>query len=310
MIKTLRITGFISLLLSAAFFVFFAVNVARGADAIDSLLKSPTIIEKFKKAGVGKKSSKDKKSPLVKEAEGFARYLNPPAPKAPKRSAKPRKRSTPKPKPKAPSVKFKLIGTSFYASNPSLSLALIDVPGKGLRWVRQSGKVGRMVIEEVKDGAILVNNGSKIVELKAKRSHKKSLLRGKSSNKKDDSGDMLFAMLMADKSEELEEPAPPKKARKPMSDKDMKLFKQLMDMEGDGKGGARDEQSAKVKSLFSEFKADRVSEAEANDLDELGKKLKDSSSALDEARKRKKELSKRARTPRKRRSSTRSNKKR
>ncbi|MBW8001080.1 MAG: hypothetical protein FVQ80_03555 [Planctomycetes bacterium] len=304
MIKTLHIAGIVGLLFSAAFLVFFAVDVALGAEAIDSLLDSPTIIEKFKQTGVGKKSSKDAKSPLVKEAEGFANYLNPPAPKAPKRSTKPRKKGTPKlAKPKAASVKFNLIGTSFYASNPSLSMALIDIPGNGLRWVRQSGKVGRMVIEEVRDGVILVNDGSKTVELKAKRSPKKSLLRGESSGKKDGKSDMLLAMLMAGKSEKSGKSKEPRKA---MSAKDMELFKQLMSMKG---GGDSNEQSAEVGSLFSKLGDDRVSESEANDLDELGKKLKDFGSGVTEASKRKKELSKRARDPRKRRSS-RANRKR
>ncbi len=83
------------------------------------------------------------------------------------------------PRPPSVNAKFDLVATSYYASHPERSIALINQPGKGFSWVRQGGKVGHLIIEEVKDGAVLIRDGSKISELKAKRKPQKSLVRGK-----------------------------------------------------------------------------------------------------------------------------------
>jgi hypothetical protein len=63
------------------------------------------------------------------------------------------------------SAKFKLLGTSFYALHPDLSLALIDEVGKGIRWVRRSGRVGHLVIDQIKDGLVVVKDGSRTFEV-------------------------------------------------------------------------------------------------------------------------------------------------
>ena len=141
-------------------------------------------MEEFKKAGGEKITKTDGQiSPLVKQAKSFALYLDPP-PK-PKAKPKPTKKYKPKtaPKPAGPvSSKFKLIGTSFYESHPELSFALIDEPGKGFRWLRQSGSVGHLVIEEIKDGLIVIRDGKRTYELIAERKPRKSLVRGKEAS--------------------------------------------------------------------------------------------------------------------------------
>ena len=107
-------------------------------------------------------------------------YLNPPpkpepAPSAPVAKSEPR--------PVGPvAAKFKLIGTSRHVLQPELSLALIDEPGKGLYWVRQSSKVGHLIVEQVRDGLVVVRDGQNTFELVAERPEQKSLLKANTSS--------------------------------------------------------------------------------------------------------------------------------
>ena len=182
MIKIFRITSIIVAVLAAVFVVASPVVLGSQNDKdIEEFLKLPGIVEEFKKDGGEKVKRTDGQiSPLVKQAKSFALYLNPqPKPKA---KAKPTKKYKPKttPKPAGPvSTKFKLIGTSFYESRPELSFALIDEPGKGFRWLRQSSSVGHLVIEEIKDGLVVIRDGQRTYDLIAERKPRKSLVKGK-----------------------------------------------------------------------------------------------------------------------------------
>ena len=147
---------------------------------IRELLDSPSVVDKFKKTqGKRTKTSKDKESPLVKEAKSFALYLNPPQ-KVEKRPTKINKKTKSiVKKPTNVSAKFKLVGTSCSVADPSMSLALLDIAGKGLRWIRQGEKVGHLVIEEVKPGGtIVVSDGKNTSEMTVDKPVKMSLLRG------------------------------------------------------------------------------------------------------------------------------------
>ena len=181
MIKTLRITGVIAAILAAVFFVFPAAFGVRSDEDIEEFLNSTGVIEKLKnKAKSGKTRGGSEVSPLVSEAKAFALYLNPPPKEMPKPRMPKKARITTDTRPKAlVSPKFKLVATSVYASRPEMSLALIDEVGKGLHWVRQSGKVGHLVIEQVKDGVVVIQDGNKTRELKAEeRPARISLLQG------------------------------------------------------------------------------------------------------------------------------------
>ena len=176
MIKTLRITTIIMAVLAGGFIVFTAVFGIRSDEETEQFLSSAGVVEKFNKArGDRARASESQTSPLVKQAELFALYLNPP-PK-PKRAAVSHT-PTIAPRPKGPvSAKFGLKGTCVYASHPELSVALIDEPGKGLRWVRQSATLGHLVIEQIKDGVVVVRDGERTFELVAARPAKRSLIR-------------------------------------------------------------------------------------------------------------------------------------
>jgi len=180
MIKTLRITSVVAVVLAVVFFVFPAVFGFRSDKEVEEFLNLPGAIEKFKEARGGKTRSESQISPLVKQAEAFALYLSPPKPK--RTIAPPRPTTSRIPSPPAPvSAKFRLIGTSYYASHPEMSLALIDEPGKGFHWVKQGSEVGHLVIEQIKDGVLVVQDGQRTFELEAERTPKISLLKVSSS---------------------------------------------------------------------------------------------------------------------------------
>jgi len=179
MIKTLRITSIIAVVLAVVFFVFPAVFGVRGDKQIEQFLNSAGVIKQFKEAKGDKvKDNQQEISPLVKQAEAFALYLNPPPkPKTEPSASRPRS----EPRPRSVSPKFRIVGTSRHALHPELSLALIDEPGKGCRWVRQFSKVGHLIIEQVKDGLVVVRDGESTFELVAERPKKRSLLKKDSS---------------------------------------------------------------------------------------------------------------------------------
>ncbi|MCH7558287.1 MAG: hypothetical protein IIB56_12645 [Planctomycetes bacterium] len=180
MIKTLRITSVVAAVLAVIVVIFFVFHVVFGSDdRIEELLNSPGVMEKFNKT-VGNKSrgGASQESPLVKQAGAFALYLNPPKPKTPKTATG---RTTGITRGPAVTPKFKVIGISYYKKHPELSIALIDEPGKGLHWVRQSSKVGHLLIEQIKDGLIVVKDGQGTFELEAEQNPEASLLEGASA---------------------------------------------------------------------------------------------------------------------------------
>ncbi|MFA5784847.1 MAG: hypothetical protein WC962_08195, partial [Phycisphaerae bacterium] len=142
------------------------------------ILDSPSVLESIKKNTGSAQSGAE--SPLVQQAKKFALYLDPPPPPRPA-TPPPTRRTSSRPEPKV-SAKFELLGTSYYAERPELSLALIDEPGVGLRWIRQSNKIGNFTIEEVQDGKVIINDGQSTYELEPKLVPKRSLLKGESSS--------------------------------------------------------------------------------------------------------------------------------
>ena len=177
MIRTLRITSIVAVVLAAILVVFSVVFGVRSDKDIEELLDEPSVIEKFNNS-TGNKATRgaNQVSPLVQQAGAFALYLNPPKPTTPTRPVTSRTASVIR----GPSVmpKFKVMGTSYYKGRPELSMALIDEPGKGSNWVRQSSTVGHLLIQEVKDGVVVVKDNNGTFELKAEQKPHISLLEG------------------------------------------------------------------------------------------------------------------------------------
>jgi len=328
MIKTLRITSVVAAVLAVVFFAFSAVFGVRGDEPVSSRERflNSSVIEKFNKLR-GQRSAKGRSqvSPLVKQAEAFAKYLDPEKPPKPKiktvvKDDEPRDIRGPE----GPvSTKFTLIGTTYYASHPELSLALIDEPGKGMHWVRQSGKVGHLIIEQVKDGLVVVRDGQRTTELAPARPEKRSLLKGKGASSGPAKGWDPRATLPASigpKATSIRQTAGPAKAtastissrhpssRPPqMSAEESTALEKLMSELKAVRAGVRsdktssghsdEEAAALMGKLLSGFRATRISDEEARRLDRLGKDLNDTTEDPDRPRSRKIERSEKSGEP-------------
>ena len=310
MIKTLRITSIVATVLAVIFLVFFVFPVVFGGYSDEDLnesLDSPGVIEKFNKT-VGNKArvGRDEVSPLVQQAGAFALYLDPPPDKAPKTAAG---RSTGVTRGPAVPPKFKVIGTSYYKDRPELSMALIDEPGKGLHWYRQSGEVGHFLIEQVKDGIVVFKDGKGTFEQKAEQKPELSLLEGASgassqtgsssrtsaSSKTGASG--RTGVSSRARSEAGAKAALPVSGRagtsiaeakskipRPRGSAEEAEFQELVERlrqiqrsfksDKAGSGPSAKEKAAMMEKVISEFKSSRLSTEEAERLSILGKELK------------------------------------
>ncbi|MDT8300702.1 MAG: hypothetical protein RQ760_04400 [Sedimentisphaerales bacterium] len=301
MIKTLRIMSILAVALAAVLVVFSVVVFgARGDKDIEELLGEPGVIEKFNNSA-GNKSTRgtNEVSPLVQQAGAFALYLNPPEPPAP-RSVKGR----PPTIKRAPSAtpKFKVMGTSYYKGHPESSMALIDEPGKGLHWVRQSSMVGHLLIQEVKDGIVVVKDNSGTFELKAEETPHISLIEGASAvpSKPADVSKSPVSRAVSGSSSAASAksstvysgktgsgyvtPRPPlprktneqESAMKELTDKLAQLQKSFKS-DKSGTGPSAQEKAEMMNKLISEFqasKASRLSAEESERLSILGKELR------------------------------------
>jgi len=275
MVKTLRITTVIAAVLAVFFLLFLAVFGVRSDEDAEEFLNSASVIEKFAKArGARSKDSSSQTPPLVKQAQAFGLYLNPPAqaPTKPKMPVSTRRTGV---RPSQVSAKFELVGTSFHASHPELSLALIDQPGKGLCWVRQSSRVGHLLIDQIKDGLVVIKDGERTFELAPARPERISLVK----KKPDEAADANANSVPQVSSRITTGKLPP-----PLTDEKQEMLKKLMsrmmavdaDSGSDktGSGRSDEEKTEMMKELLSQFQDTRISSKEAQKLDRLGKQLK------------------------------------
>ncbi len=166
MIKTLRITSFIAVLLAMAIFALPIKYGVKTDQNVENFLNAPQIADIFK-ATLGSRPAApvNQTHPLVQQAEAFALVLNPPKPvvkETPKQINRMGNITLPPPQ---VTPKFNLISTSYYPFNPEMSQALIE-EGKRRLWVKQSSEFNHLIIEQVKDGVIVVRNGEETYELK------------------------------------------------------------------------------------------------------------------------------------------------
>lgn len=278
MVKTLQITSIIAAILATVFFVLPVVFGVRGDEQVEQFLNSAGVIETFNQAkGDSDKRSENQISPLVKQAEAFASYLNPSAKPSPKRT--PATYESPiLPRPTVVSAKFTLIGTSYYMLHPELSLALIDEPGKGLRWVRQSSEVGHLVIEQVKDGLVVVRDGKRTFELVTMRPEERSLLKGPSSGGETSSKFTLSAPAKAATGITSSMPRQISAEENALTGKFIGKMKAVQaEVEAgkiDSERGIK-ENEALMEELISKLETMRISNEEVKRLGYLGRKLKD-----------------------------------
>ncbi len=304
MIKTLRITGVLAAVLGAGFFVVPAVLGSRGDEKVEKLLSSAGVIEEFKKAEGNKaKVGKSQTPPLVKQAEDFARYLNPP-PKRRETAAVRTKLQDVRP-PKV-AAKFNLLGISYYSAHPELSLALIDEVGKGTSWVRQSGTVGHLLIEQIKEGAVVVRDNERTFEMVPEKEPRRSLLKGSSPA---ETGSKPVSSAVSRGGSDVNGSVPsgrepsrgrasrgrysrsrgshrkPSRSETPPTGNEGALMEKLLrDIQamkagytperGDSKAEAEEDGTKVMKKMISDIEAMRISAAEAKRLGHLGQELK------------------------------------
>jgi len=291
MIKTLRITSVVAAVLAVIFVIFFVFPVVFGSDDhIEELLNSPGVIEKFNKA-VGNKATGDasQTSPLVEQAGVFALYLDPPKPKTPKTAAG----GTTITRGPAVTPKFKVIGTSYYKERPELSIALIDEPGKGLHWVRQSSKVGHLLIEQVKDGIVVFKDNRGTFEQKAEQKPEISLLEGASavppgradiSRRTPGAAGSRTALPASERTgagitdARSRVPQPRRTAEEDAKMKELverlREIQRSLKSDKAGSGPRAKEKVELMENLISQFRSSRLSAEEAKRLSTLGEELK------------------------------------
>lgn len=271
MIKALRITSVLAVVLAVVFFVLPAVFGIRGDERAEQFLGSAGEIENFKKAkGQEVAKSESQVSPLVKAAGAFALYLNPPKPKAPPRRPS-REGSAPRPHASV-SAKFNLVGTSYYALRPELSLALIDEPGKGFHWVRQSGQVGHLIVEQIKEGLVVVRDGKRKYELEVERPKKISLLKGSVSDVR------ITSTKPSPKSRDEKE-----EQRKMLEEGDEtyegevvnEMERRLREEIEAARAGEDLDEVKKLERLMDDIESMRISDDEARRLGRLGERLRE-----------------------------------
>ena len=169
MIKTIYLTGILSLAGAGIIFSLCTIQYVKSTKATEKNYNY-SIVERFRQAG-NNKGNRDKQiiSPLVKQAQAFAMYLNPPEPPKPKEEKRLQKAVEKKPviivKPEAPKPKFKVIATSYYRSNPVESMALVEEPGSGIRWIKQGEHLGHFFVEKIKHGILVCQSGDDIFEM-------------------------------------------------------------------------------------------------------------------------------------------------
>jgi hypothetical protein len=289
MIKTLLITSIVTAILAVfvlAFLVFNVVFSGHSDEQVKEFLNSPGVIEKFN-SSAGNKTNRNesRSSPLVQQAEAFAFYLNPPKEKLSKNTTQSQNSKIFKPTLTPVSPKFTVLGTSYCQNNPEISQVLIDEPGKGRHWVRQSGKVGHLLIEQVKDGLVVVKGGEETFVLTIEKTQKGTSLPKEglpiSSAKGIKNAPKLnipnlnkkVPLDLIETDDELTE------SENRKDEKDAKLeelVNKLKDLQSDDPNAdtVDSEKAAKMEKLISKFRSSRVSAEEAKRLGNLGEKLK------------------------------------
>ncbi len=294
MIKTLRITGVVAAILAGVLIYYFVlpmVSNVGGDQRIEKALGSSGVIERFKQAkGTHAKDTGPGISPLVKQATAYARYLSPPPKIKKPLPGRPTTTNTIALGPTTP--KFQVFATTYFEGNPELSQALIDEPGKGRYWVRQSSMVGHLLIEQVKDGVVVVKSSEETFELEVGKASKTSPPKGRSPISTGTTGKSSYRRTLptpgqtANSSARTPSGRTPSKTTqisKPSSSEkaDELMRRRLKDLQRRYRSGktasglSGEEMAERIGKLLSSYKSSIVSAEDAKVLTALGEKLKD-----------------------------------
>ena len=285
MINLLRIISLIAAVLAIVFFVFPIVYGVDRDEQVKDFLKTPEIREQFENAADSRiNKNKDLTSPLVQQARAFASYLNP---KPTARRARMGSKASNIANSLPVTPKFKLRCTSYCADDPNLSLALIDEPGKGRHWVRQSNRVGHLLIEQIKDGLIVIKGSKESFEMTIEESTVKTT----PSTSRRTGNPSRYSPKLPVSSEETATISKPSttvslKQEPDENERDARakaLIEKLRNLQkdtvSDTTAGVEDkDKAARIEKLISQYQSTRISPEEAKKLGNLGKTLKDATS--------------------------------
>jgi hypothetical protein len=285
MIKTLRITSVVAVVLAIALIVSFVVFGVHSDEQVKAFLSSPGILNRHNSAA-NNKTPDNQTSLLVQQAQVFSSILKPPQ----KAQASPQTgRNTPTVIPE-PDVtpKFKIIATCYYEQYPELSIALINEPGRGQHWVRESSMVGHLLIAQIQDGLVVVKNDNNTFELKAEQKSQPSPAPA-AANVPGRSGGSAgvrppsAATAGAAARKPAIPAAPAAKPQLPSAEKNAEVeatIQKLKEIDKSSKSGKTDpalsetEKTEQINKLISTLRASHVDEEEAKKLDDLGEELK------------------------------------
>ena len=281
MIRTLRITSVAAVILAGVLIYPFVVPMISevGEDTrVENVLDSPGVIELFKQTNTHARATGNQTSPLVVQAIAYAGYLSPPSKI---KKALPGMRTTTNPIATGPvTPKFQVFATTYFEGNPQLSQALIDEPGKGRYWVRQSSMVGHLLIEQVKDGVVIVKSSEETFELEVEKASKTGLPKGKSPVSTRTSGRSSYRRTLpapgktVNSSTRTPSGRTPSKAPQPSSNAAAEEADEFVERLRDLQRSRTSVDRARIDELISKFKSTRVTAEDAKYLTKLGEKVK------------------------------------
>jgi len=172
MVKLLYILSVCAMLAAGGVFGILLSGWTRHDARLEEFLNRPSAVERFGAQGSESGEQSVEEPPLVVQAKALALLLNPPK-SAERPSAAAGVAAKPSPgapavRPAAPSVRFKLCGTSYYPNEPQRSMALISDVGAAEgseRWVKEGAQVGHFVIHEIRRGVIVYRDGEQLREM-------------------------------------------------------------------------------------------------------------------------------------------------
>ncbi|MCD6393181.1 MAG: hypothetical protein J7M40_06705 [Planctomycetes bacterium] len=171
MITTLKITTFLAALICVSLVGFVGAFGLKGDPDIEKFIAEPSFVDGLKQGNSNTKADSDEMSPLVHEAQIFAKRINPPRPPKPPapKNTRPTQqpgpvlvKQAPKPPvpPRPPSAKFDVIALCRYEDDPGKSMALLNLRAKGPKWIRVGENVEHLILAEITDnGVIMSDNG-------------------------------------------------------------------------------------------------------------------------------------------------------
>jgi hypothetical protein len=171
MVNTLRLTSVAAVLLAVVVLASVLgpkslVNLGMRNDAnLDRILKDPNVVDRFKTSSAGKNPGGADQTPmLVKQAQDFAKILNPTPAAAPPKPTRTDAGRTGRPMPALP-AKFTLVGLSYSAVRPEESFACVRLEDGTFRWARKGDEIGNTIIREIRRSSILCLEGSRESEM-------------------------------------------------------------------------------------------------------------------------------------------------